>query len=78
MQSLRGYATGGMVGGSVASAPAMTASLSLSDSDVSRIAGALLSARPMYGDVHISGDPTTFRQQMQSDRRASALDGVRR
>lgn len=36
----------------------------------------ITSIRPVYGDVHISGDPTVFRREMQHDQRRAALSGV--
>lgn len=33
--------------------------------------------QPLYGDVHISGDPTVFRREMQADARRASLAGGR-
>ena len=35
------------------------------------------SMQPLYGDVHISGDPTVFRREMQADARRAQLSGQR-
>lgn len=69
MRGLRGYANGGLV------QPVPMASGGLSDQDVDRIAGALLSARSIYGNVTVVGDGSFEREQRQ---RLSALDGIRR
>jgi TP901 family phage tail tape measure protein len=48
------------------------------DIDYDQLAGALSTLRPpqpLYGDVHISGDPTTFKRQLQRDRQAAGLGG---
>lgn len=73
---LRGYASGGYVGASVP-ARAVVASPG-AGIDIDALAAAMLRARPLYGDVHISGDPTVFRQTLQDDDRMSQSDGVRR
>lgn len=70
---MRGYADGGLVQRFPAQ-PVMS-SPGLSDSDVTRIAGALLAARPIFGDVHLSGDGSFEREQRM---RLSSLDGVPR
>lgn len=72
-QRMRGYANGGLVQ-RFPSAPYMGGSAI----DYNRLAAAMVAARPLYGDVHISGDPTVFRREMEQDQRRSSLDGVRR
>lgn len=63
-------------GGSAMAQPAM---VSVGPSiDYDRLAAAMSAVRPLYGDVKISGDPTTFRRQMEQDRRHASLDGRRR
>lgn len=44
--------------------------------DYDRLALAMSSVRPLYGDVHVSGDPTTWRRQMEQDKRAAGIGGV--
>jgi hypothetical protein len=66
-----GLANGGTV-------PFSTAASMSVGIDYDRLAQAMAAARPMYGDVHVSGDPTTWRRQMENDRRAVALGGVPR
>lgn len=73
-RSLRGYASGGLVGASVP-AGGQAVSVRFDDNTINRIAGALLAARPMFGDVHLSGDGAFEREQRQ---RMAALDGIRR
>lgn len=65
---LRGYAGGGMVGGggSSAIAPAI---------DYGQLTAAMLRARPLHGPVHINGDPTEYKRQMQRDEQAAGLGG---
>lgn len=45
--------------------------------DYDRLAGAMLSARPLYGDVHLHGD-NSFRREMEQDARNAAVGGTRR
>jgi hypothetical protein len=44
--------------------------------DYDRLTRALLAARPLYGDVKISGDPTAFRRETEQDRRRAAMGSV--
>jgi TP901 family phage tail tape measure protein len=75
-RSLRGYAAGGMVGGG-SSAPAPALSLSMSDADVSRIAGALLAARPLIGQQIVQPhNYNEFRRQQEQNRRLASLGGM--
>ena len=77
-RQMRGYADGGLVRSLRPAQSSVMVSgggtVRFSDSDIDRIAGALLNARSMFGDVHVSGDGSFEREQ----RRLSALDGVRR
>lgn len=34
--------------------------------------------QPLYGDVQINGDPTTFKEQMLRDQKAASIDGISR
>lgn len=54
-----------------AHAPAVASSI-----DYDRLAMAMLRARPLYGDVHISGDPTTFKRELAADARRTAIGGL--
>lgn len=78
-RQLRGYASGGYVGGS---RPAVMSTIGASrvEIDYNRLAQSLTALRPpqpLYGDVHVKGDPTTFRRQMQMDKQQAALGGRR-
>jgi hypothetical protein len=78
-RQLRGYADGGLVRrGSMSPVSVSVSAGAGPQIDYDQLALAMAAVRPLYGDVHISGDPTTFRRQMQQDRRASASDGIRR
>lgn len=48
----------------------------LDPADVQAITRALLQARPVHGDVHVSGDPTVFRREMDADAHAAAYSGM--
>lgn len=65
---LRGYAGGGMVGGGGSSAIAPSI-------DYGQLTAAMLRARPLHGPVHINGDPTEYKRQMQRDEQAAGLGG---
>lgn len=67
------FADGGMVSRAPA-APVVNVSGG-AQLDYARLANELARVRPMYGDVHISGDPTTFRKQMQRDKQVADLGG---
>lgn len=54
------------------------ASSGFSGADLHAIAALVANSRQLYGDVHISGDPTVFRKQLENDHRRSSLDGVQR
>lgn len=43
--------------------------------DYDRLASAMLLARPLHGDVHISGDPSEFKRQMLHDEQATGIGG---
>jgi hypothetical protein len=79
----RRYADGGTVAASRSTSSTWNSThyMSQQSSDVSidygRLTAALLSARPLYGDVKINGDPTAFRREMEQDRRTAALGAVR-
>jgi hypothetical protein len=66
------YASGGMV---PSAAVPMSAGAAW---DYDRLAAAMLRARPMYGDVHISGDPSEFRRALRQDAALAGSDGMRR
>jgi hypothetical protein len=80
-----GYADGGTIGAtgrSVAagrSYPAPRASYASTSGgaaiDYDRLASAMLLARPLYGDVNISGDPSEFKRQMLHDEQATGIGG---
>ena len=82
-----GYADGGTIGAttrSVAAGRSYPATVPASytagpagvdDAVIDRLAQAMLLARPVHGDVHISGDPTVFRREMQRDGQAAGLGG---
>lgn len=80
-RQLRGYADGGLVRRSMPASP-VSVSVSgggLSSADVDRIAGALASARPVYGDVSIQPhNYNEFRRQMQQDYRDAGIGGLPR
>jgi len=65
-------------GSTVQRAPGNSSYATAPDIDYDRLATAMSAVRPMYGDVHVSGDPTAFRQTLENDKRMSSLDGVRR
>jgi hypothetical protein len=67
---LRGYADGGLV------QRFPTQMLGGPSIDYDRLASALASNRQLYGDVHINGDPTMFRRQMEEDRRKAGIGGL--
>jgi len=77
-----GYADGGTAGepvratGWTHAASAMVSAAPGIDYD--RLAAAMSAVRPMYGDAHFHGDWTTWRRQMEDDRRATGLDRVPR
>lgn len=48
----------------------------LDPADVQAITRALLQARPVHGDVHVTGDPTVFRREMDADAHAAAYSGM--
>lgn len=72
LNRLPGYADGGMV--QRFPTPAF-ASAPLGQHDIDRIVQGLASVRPVFGDVHLSGDGAFEREQRQ---RLAAFDGVRR
>ena len=58
--------------------PAATSSTTMTTApeiDYDRLTSAMLLARPVHGDVHISGDPSEYRRQMQKDEQAAGLGG---
>lgn len=65
-QTLRGYAGGGLVGGPTPAAMSI---------DYDRLTRSMLAARPLTGDVHISGDPTVYRRELQRQDQAAGLGG---
>jgi TP901 family phage tail tape measure protein len=80
-RSMRGYASGGPVAATrPAPAPMGGSGMGggLSRDELDYLAGALSMVRPLYGPVHVSGDPTTFRRQMQQDAALAGSDGMRR
>ncbi|MET1063199.1 MAG: hypothetical protein ABWX71_09920 [Aeromicrobium sp.] len=79
-----GYADGGTIGATsraVAagrSYPAATPSYAAAAGagiDYDRLAKAMLLARPVHGDVHISGDPSEYKRHMLQDEQAAGLGG---
>lgn len=80
-----GYADGGTIGAvgrSIAagrSYPAARQSFAASPGggsiDYDRLAKTLLLARPLYGDVAITGDPAEFKRHMLHDQQAAGLGG---
>lgn len=64
----RGYAAGGMV--TPHAAPAAAVGI-----DYTQLAQAMAAARPLYGDVHLTGDYSQFKREMQADQRRAAVGG---
>ena len=73
-RQMRGYADGGLVRSLRPAQTSVTVSGGGVEIDYDRLAVAISAVRPMFGDVHVSGDGSFEREQ----RRLSALDGVRR
>jgi hypothetical protein len=73
---LRGYANGGLV----QRFPQQVVSGTAIDYERlgAVVAKNVAGMRQLYGDVYVSGDPTTWRRQVEQDRRLASMDGVRR
>lgn len=72
-QNLRGYAGGGLVGGGG------VGSLSLSEVDIDRLAGAMAQMRPLYGDATFQfPDYNAFRRETTQDRQRAGHGGFGR
>lgn len=69
INSLPGYANGGMVGHSVPAALGM-------DFDYARLAAVMANSRPLYGDVHLQPhNYSEFQREMSKDRQMAMSDG---
>lgn len=66
-RQLRGYASGGYVGGGSGGGGFAV--------DYDRLAAAMLNARPMYGNVHVTDGYGGFKRQMEQDKRRAAAGG---